>query len=86
MALAAFKSNFRPWRDFLSFHMARLKQNERISGIPRKHHHVLKEGYGNKASYIIGMIHGIGAETPSQMLLFALAISAGTAHALKLDQ
>lgn len=58
----------------------------KLTGIPRKHHHVLKEGYGNKASYIIGMIHGIGAETPSQMLLFALAISAGTAHALKLDQ
>lgn len=43
----------------------------------RKHHQVLKNGYGNRASYLIGMVHGIGAETPTQMLLFALAISAG---------
>ncbi len=51
----------------------------KLTNTPRKHHHVLKEGYGNRASYIIGMIHGVGAETPTQMLLFALAISAGAA-------
>ncbi len=51
----------------------------KLTRTPRKHHHVLKNGYGDRASYIIGMIHGIGAETPSQMLLFAMAISAGTA-------
>ncbi|MFA4934248.1 MAG: cytochrome c biogenesis protein CcdA [Candidatus Methanoperedens sp.] len=51
----------------------------KLTNTPRKHHHVLKDGYGNRASYLIGMIHGIGAETPSQMLLFALAISAGAA-------
>ena len=43
----------------------------------RKHHQVLKNGYGNRASYLIGMVHGIGAETPTQMLLFAMALSAG---------
>ncbi len=51
----------------------------KLTRTSQKHHHVLKDGYGNRASYIIGMIHGIGAETPSQMLLFALAISAGAA-------
>ncbi len=51
----------------------------KLTNTPRKHHHVLEEGYGNRASYIIGMIHGVGAETPTQMLLFALAISAGAA-------
>ncbi|KAB2948508.1 MAG: hypothetical protein F9K14_01385 [Candidatus Methanoperedens sp.] len=51
----------------------------KLTRTPRKHHHVLKNGYGGRASYIIGMIHGVGAETPTQMLLFALAISAGAA-------
>jgi len=51
----------------------------KITRTDRKHYHVLKNGYGNQASYIIGMIHGVGAETPTQMLLFALALSAGTA-------
>lgn len=49
----------------------------KITNTNRKHHHILKNGYGNRASYMIGMIHGIGAETPSQMLLFAMAISTG---------
>jgi high-affinity nickel-transport protein len=33
--------------------------------------------YGNASAYTIGMIHGIGAETPSQMYMFALALTAG---------
>lgn len=49
----------------------------KLTGTPRKHHQVLRNGYGGRASYVIGMIHGVGAETPTQMLLFALAISAG---------
>ena len=49
----------------------------KITNTHRKHHHILKNGYGNRATYLIGMIHGIGAETPSQMLLFALAMSTG---------
>lgn len=49
----------------------------KITNTNRKHHHILKNGYGNRASYLIGMVHGIGAETPSQMLLFAMAISTG---------
>lgn len=34
--------------------------------------------YGSKAAFGIGMIHGIGAETPSQVLLFASAAGAGS--------
>ena len=33
--------------------------------------------YGNASAYTIGMIHGVGAETPSQMYMFALALTAG---------
>ena len=49
----------------------------RITNTNRKHYHILKNGYGNRASYLIGMVHGIGAETPSQMLLFAITMSTG---------
>ncbi|HEY9246093.1 MAG TPA: hypothetical protein VIO11_04525 [Candidatus Methanoperedens sp.] len=56
----------------------------KLTGAPRKHHHILKNGYGNRASYMIGMIHGAGAETPSQMLIFALALSAGVAASKEL--
>jgi len=49
----------------------------KLKNAPRKEYQVLKDGYGKRAPYLIGMIHGIGAETPTQMLLFALAISAG---------
>lgn len=38
-------------------------------------------GYGNLAAIGVGMVHGIGAETPTQMLLFASAAGAGTAIA-----
>ncbi|NOX96613.1 MAG: hypothetical protein GXO98_00820 [Nitrospirae bacterium] len=48
-----------------------------IFGTPRKHHQVLKNGYGNTAAYVIGTIHGIGANTPTQIFLFALALGAG---------
>jgi high-affinity nickel-transport protein len=48
-----------------------------LTGVPSKRRVVLKDGYGRTASYLIGMIHGVGAETPTQMMLFALAVSAG---------
>ena len=38
-------------------------------------------GYGSFAALGVGMVHGIGAETPTQMLLFASAAGAGTAIA-----
>ena len=56
----------------------------KLTRTPRKHHHVLKDGYGNRASYMVGMIHGIGAETPSQMMFFSMALTAGTTHRTEL--
>lgn len=35
--------------------------------------------YGTGTSLAVGMLHGVGAETPTQMLLFASAAGAGTA-------
>ncbi len=56
----------------------------RITRAPRRHHQVLKNGYGNTSAYVIGMIHGIGAETPTQVFLFALALGAGVASGMKI--
>lgn len=39
-------------------------------------HHVEPEGYGAGAAYGIGLVHGIGAETGTQVLLFASAAGA----------
>ncbi|WP_456474487.1 HoxN/HupN/NixA family nickel/cobalt transporter [Candidatus Pyrohabitans sp.] len=56
----------------------------KITRAPVKHRQVLKSGYGNTSSYIIGMIHGIGAETPTQVLLFTLALGAGVASGIEI--
>lgn len=34
--------------------------------------------YGKATSFVVGMIHGIGAETPSQLLIFITAAGAGS--------
>lgn len=42
--------------------------------VPHLH---LPESYGKRTAYTVGMIHGIGAETPTQILLFAAAAGVG---------
>ncbi len=43
-----------------------------------KHPHVLyPQTYGVKTAYVVGVIHGIGAETPTQVLLFITAAGVG---------
>lgn len=49
------------------------------------HHHVRPEhdddipAYGTRTAFGVGMIHGIGAETPTQVLIFLAAAGAGGA-------
>ena len=38
---------------------------------------VFKNGYGSSSSFIVGVIHGLGAETPTQILLFLMAANLG---------
>jgi len=38
---------------------------------------VFKDGYGTKSTFLVGVIHGLGAETPTQLLLFLLAANLG---------
>lgn len=48
----------------------------KFTGKPAKERKLVLN-YGNASTYTIGMIHGVGAETPSQMYMFALALTAG---------
>ena len=36
---------------------------------------VFSQGYGSKSSFVVGSIHGIGAETPSQIAIFSLSLA-----------
>jgi high-affinity nickel-transport protein len=52
-------------------------------GRPGHHHHTRPEAddtfmnYGRATSFGVGMIHGVGAETPTQVLIFLSAAGAG---------
>jgi high-affinity nickel-transport protein len=52
-------------------------------GLPGHHHHSRPEpddafmNYGRLTSFTVGMIHGVGAETPTQVLIFLAAAGAG---------
>jgi len=43
-----------------------------------EHEHVAPQAYGARTSYAIGLIHGIGAETGTQVLIIATAVGAGS--------
>ncbi|HYM16199.1 MAG TPA: hypothetical protein VEZ14_11615 [Dehalococcoidia bacterium] len=49
----------------------------RVLGTPRQHVHEARQ-YGFKTAYGIGMIHGIGAETGTQVLVITTAVGAGS--------
>jgi high-affinity nickel permease len=38
---------------------------------------IFKNGYGTSSSFVVGVIHGLGAETPTQILLFLMAANLG---------
>ncbi len=38
---------------------------------------VFKDGYGTSSIFLVGVIHGLGAETPTQILLFLMAANLG---------
>jgi cytochrome c biogenesis protein CcdA len=38
---------------------------------------IFKDGYGSTSTFVVGIIHGLGAETPTQLLLFLLAANLG---------
>jgi high-affinity nickel permease len=38
---------------------------------------IFKDGYGTSSTFLVGVIHGLGAETPTQILVFLLAANLG---------
>jgi len=51
-------------------------------GRPGHHHHKHPEPdafmeYGRRTAFAVGMVHGVGAETPTQVLIFLTAVTAG---------
>ena len=51
-------------------------------GRPGHHHHKHPEPdafmeYGRGTAFVVGMVHGIGAETPTQVLIFLTAVTQG---------
>lgn len=38
---------------------------------------VFRDGYGTSSTFLVGVIHGFGAETPTQILLFLMAANLG---------
>ena len=38
---------------------------------------VFKDGYGTTSTFLVGVIHGLGAETPTQILLFLMTANLG---------
>lgn len=38
---------------------------------------VFRNGYGTTSTFLVGVIHGLGAETPTQILLFLMAANLG---------
>jgi high-affinity nickel-transport protein len=51
-------------------------------GKPGHHHHKHPEPdafmeYGRGTAFVVGMVHGVGAETPTQILIFLTAVTVG---------
>ncbi len=38
---------------------------------------IFKDGYGTSSTFLVGVIHGLGAETPTQLMLFLMAANLG---------
>jgi hypothetical protein len=38
---------------------------------------IFKDGYGTASTFLVGIIHGLGAETPTQLMLFLMAANLG---------
>lgn len=49
----------------------------RLGRAGAKRRRMLGRGYAGKSAYAIGMVHGVGSETPTQVSLFALALGTG---------
>ena len=49
----------------------------RLTGRAERRREVLRDGYGGRSAFVGGMIPGVGAETPTQLMLFLVATGLG---------
>ncbi len=78
-ALSTQGRNFRLIPRWVLLYSALVKLTRWALGRPAGERTPAVRSYGGTSAYTIGMIHGIGAETPSQVMLFSIALSAGAA-------
>ena len=57
---------------WIYWHLSRIFGGTRTES-PR----VFKDGYGSTSAFVVGVVHGLGAETPTQLGLFFMAASLG---------
>ncbi len=53
------------------------KLESKLRGQTAKQRRVFENGYGHHSSFVIGIIHGIGAESPTQIAIFAMSLGFG---------
>ena len=49
----------------------------RVLGAKDDRLEVFRDGYASRSTFLVGVIHGVGAETPTQLLLFLVAANLG---------
>jgi high-affinity nickel-transport protein len=50
---------------------------QRFSGTPVRRQQLFADGIGKAPSFVVGVVHGIGAETTTQIMIFLLAANLG---------
>ena len=53
------------------------KLGSKLVGRTIQRRKVFENGYGHHSSFVIGIIHGIGAESPTQIAIFAMSLGFG---------
>ncbi len=72
-----FRSKSRWMLLFMLFNKVSDSIHHKLAHRHRLPHIHLPENYGKRTAFTVGMIHGIGAETPTQVLLFLTAAGVG---------
>lgn len=53
------------------------KLGSKLLGRTIQQRRVFENGYGHHSSFVVGIIHGIGAESPTQIAIFAMSLGFG---------
>ncbi len=61
-----------------SYHRARMALRSLRSGLPPDAY-TAPRNFDTRSVFVIGIVHGLGAETPSQLMIFLLAVNLGGA-------